>query len=142
MKPIEALLIGLVVALGAAAIILYGAGSQPQVGGSAQAIAPTHEVTMQPERRAAPPAAEKEPTHVVGSTPAAAKAAVDKAVAALAQRLGVGAEQIEVLSVQRLYKPGGVSDAPGVPIGWSVRLAVGSSVYAYSVDASGTVRAR
>lgn len=97
---------------------------------------------MPRERRDVPPRADNEPTHGSDAIPAAAQSAVAKATADLAQRLGVGADQIETLGVTRLMKPGGVNDAPATPIGWSIRLGVGGDVYAYTVDMRGVLRRR
>ncbi|MBC8078009.1 MAG: hypothetical protein H7Y32_18165 [Chloroflexales bacterium] len=159
---VDGAMLGLVVALGAAAIILYGAGRQPESAGSARAGAAeratntpsvitrtptsspvaTQEAAMPPERRDVPRADDNERTGRPAIIPAAVQHAVAQATADLAQRLGVGADQIEMLGVTRLYKPSGVTDGPGGPIGWSIRLGVGSDVYKYTVDVRGTLHRR
>jgi hypothetical protein len=181
---LEGTLIGLAVALGGAAIILYGAGRQPYddtasavatplptsapliaatiaptAGAThspapspealtptpAQAtatIAPTEEDTVQPEREQIPGEPGGEPSYGLEGMPAVLQAAIADATVDLSQRLGVGAEQIEMVGFKRLFKSGGVKDAPRAPAGWSIRFAAAGHVYVYSVDLRGNVRAR
>jgi hypothetical protein len=159
----EGALLGLVVILGAAAIVLYGAGRQPEAGapaggaaaiqstaaptpaatpGPSRSFVATQEAAMPDQRRNVPPDPEIGPTYGPDDMPAALRPAIAQATAHLAQRLGVGHDQIELVGVQRLFKPGRNNDAPGVPIGWSLRFDVAGDRYAYTVDARGTVRPR
>jgi hypothetical protein len=73
--------------------------------------------------------------------PAAAQLALDRARAHLAQQLGVAADTIEVLGVQKQYKSTGASESPGQANGWRIRLAAGNSVYTYWVDPQGKLHA-
>jgi hypothetical protein len=181
---LEGILIGLAVALGGAAIILYGAGRQPYDGAASAVatplptsaplivatpaptarathppapspealtptppqttatIAPKEEDTVQPEHEQIPREPGGEPSYGLEGMPAVLQAAIAQASTDLSQRLGIGPEQIEMVGFERLFKSGGVKDAPGAPAGWSVRFAAAGHVYVYSVDLRGNVRAR
>lgn len=71
---------------------------------------------------------------------AAAQRAVDQAVATLSTHLKVAPDGIEVIGVQRRYKPAARGDVAQTPDGWIVRLANNATLYTYHVRPGGTVQ--
>jgi len=102
----------------------------PAVPTEQLASSPSAEVAARDERRTKQPA---QPS-------AAARAAADRALADLAQELGVSQSTIEVLGVQPRYGASTRSDSAGPPDGWTIRLGVGQDVYLYQIDAHGTLK--
>ena len=105
------------------------AQSQATAGPTAPPVRPPPTaIAPRDERRPAAPSSD------------AARAAADRALVDLAQRLGVSQAEIEVLGVQPIYRGSSNTDSAGASNGWRVRLGVTGNEYLYQVDARGALK--
>jgi hypothetical protein len=119
-------------------VLLAGCGAAPA---APRAAAASYATTIPSPAVSAPRAPAVPQTPNSRPLPEYVQNARAHAITDLANRLGVPAAEIEVLSVQQAYKPDDRSDSPGRLNGWIMRLGAHGNVFSYRVDMHGTFQA-